>query len=212
MIDFIWKPESARFRIESNVHPHVEFEKSNLFTSDDDGSTEYEVLNWLHSTIRLLKPNFVLETGAYHGLGTVAMAHACKLNGFGKIISIEKFDKYCSATEELLEKCNLKKYSEVYFSDSLEFLEKTKINFDIAFFDSETTIRAKECEICFERNILQKLAVFHDTSKHRLDSITPIKVQEQYRKDILKLSSHKKCSGFFESNLSRGFMALWLTH
>ena len=74
--DYIWQPVWAALFKETDVHPHVSEEKGDLFDASDGGSTEYEVLNWLHSTIRLLKPQEILETGGWDGLGTIALAHA----------------------------------------------------------------------------------------------------------------------------------------
>jgi predicted O-methyltransferase YrrM len=210
MKDITWMPSWASYNREDQVHPHQEEEKSHLFHALDSGSTEYEVLNWIHSTIRVLKPKLVLETGAYEGIGTLALAHACKLNGFGKVISIENDSKQCVKVEEILEENNLKKYAEVICSDSIEFLNITNYKFEIGFFDSETTIRAKECEICLDRDILNNVAIFHDTSPYRLDVITPQHIQQKYRSDVFELARHPNCTGYYDSCLSRGFMALWL--
>ena len=207
--EWIWKPSDTPVNIESNIHPHIVEEKAHLFSSADGGSTEYEVLNWLHSTIRVLKPNLILETGGYQGIGTVALAHACKLNGFGKVISLEYLPSQCVAIENLLQENNLQKYVDVINMDSLRYLRNTSEIFDIGFFDSETTIRAHECDILLSKNALRNLAVFHDTSPYRIESYTSKEIQEKYRNDVIHLSKHPRCSGYYDSKLSRGFMTLW---
>lgn len=84
-----WLPKDIAVKCEKDVHPHVEPEKANLFHAFNAGTTELEVLNWLNSTVMLLKPSTILETGAADGLGTVALASACRANGFGMVHCVE---------------------------------------------------------------------------------------------------------------------------
>lgn len=211
--DFSWKPASAPVFRESEIHPHVPQERAELFEVADSGSTEYEVLNWIHSFIRVLKPSLIVETGAWEGMGTVALAHACKLNGFGKVHSLEKEPSCCVRLQTILEEEKLLPWAEVHLCDSLEFLQSTQLKFDVGFFDSLTEIRGRECEILMDKGALKKLAVFHDTSEFRSGSAadwTHPDVQIAYREHILKLSKRPECTGYFDSSLSRGFMALFL--
>ena len=210
--DYVWKPKTAGIFKESEVHPHIPEERAELFDVADGGSTEYEVLNWLHASIRLLKPQLILETGGWEGMGTVALAHACKLNGFGKVHTIELKQEQCVLMHQILEAERLLPWVEIHAFDSLEFLKQTKLKFDIAFFDSLTEIRPDECEILLNNKALSKLGVFHDTSPLRSISapyFTLPEVQDNYRKKIMDLTKHSDCTGFYESKLSRGFMALF---
>ena len=204
-----WIPANSTIRKECDVHPHDEVEKANLYHAFDIGSTEIEILNWLHAQVLLFKPKLILETGGFEGAGTVALAHACKMNGFGKVISIEINPKQCVKIESMLEENNLREYAEVECYDSIKYLNITNHVFDMGFFDSETEIRAKECEICLDRNILRNLAVFHDTSPHRLAHLTPIHIQQKYRSDVFELARRHHFS-VTDFEWSRGFMAIWL--
>lgn len=211
--DYSWKPERSPLNKESRVHPHVEKERANLFEVADGTSTEYEILNWLHSSVRVMKTNLILETGAFNGLGTVALAHACQLNGFGKLHSLEISPLQRIKVESLLKEENLNEWAEVHLIDSLLFLRQSDLIFDIGFFDSETKIRPLECEIMLEKGTIRKLAVFHDTSPYRSESashITSFETQNEYRKKIMELTKHPRCTGYYDSHLSRGFMALFL--
>jgi len=208
--DYLWQPKWAALMREIDIHPHCPEEKSHLFDAADGGSTEYEVLNWLHSTVRLLKPEEILETGGWDGLGTIALAHACKLNGFGKVTTLEIDSRQCLRIEQVLDEARLNKYVDVYCIDSIQYLTRYNKIFDIGFFDSETTIRAQECSICLEKGLLRKLAVFHDTSPTRTEKFTAKDIQNKYRNDVLSLAKHANCTGYYDSPLSRGFMALWL--
>lgn len=208
--DCCWFPLGYQIVPEAQVHPHVVQEKPHLFESVDGGSTEIEMLNFLHSTIRLTKPSLILETGSYLGIGTLAIANACKLNGFGKVVSLEFDTNYYNFAKKIIQKEGLEEWVELINGDTLKYLKETHYTFDLGFFDSENDIRGIECEICLQRNILKKTAVFHDTSRYR-DSIHGVKCsekQQKYREKIFELSRYPTCTGYIESNLSRGFMML----
>jgi hypothetical protein len=110
----------------------------------------------------------------------------------------------------MIEENNLKDYAVVECFDSLRYLSITNYKFDLGFFDSDTEIRPKECEICFNRNIIRNLAVFHDTSPYRVPSFTLPHIQQKYRSEIFELAKNPSCSGLTDFTYSRGFMALWL--
>jgi predicted O-methyltransferase YrrM len=208
--DYSWLPNEYGIRQESEVHPHIEWEKSHLFDAVDGASTELEVLNWLHSTIRLIKPQSILETGSYLGFGTIALAHACKMNGFGKVYSVEFNTNFYNHAKNLIQHAGLSEYVELLNVDSINYLENCDVKFDLGFFDSENSLRGPECEICLKRNILNKMAVFHDTSLYRtvVHGVKIGKEQNDYRNKVYELSKYEKCTGLQESNLSRGFMVL----
>ena len=60
----------------------------------------------LYSTIRMLKPQIIVDFGVLYGYSTIAMAQALKDNGSGKIISYDIFDDYefKNAKLDILEK------------------------------------------------------------------------------------------------------------
>lgn len=211
MKKYTWTPENCSFFSESEVHPHIDKEKAHLFESADGGTTEYEVLNWLHATILAIKPNLVLETGAWNGFGTIALAHACKSNNLGHVHSLEIDPSQCVRVESFLEEERLKKWATVHNTNSIDWLNNTNLTFDIGFFDSLTEIRAEEAKICVEKKMI-KVAVFHDTSKYRSESAadwTSQEEQENYRTKIFELAKHPSCTGYLDSSLSRGFIALF---
>src|SRR6266852_4575937 len=74
---YAWLPRWAELHCEADVHPHVPAERAELFDAFNTGTTEFELLNWVHATVMLIKPEAVLETGAANGLGTIALASAC---------------------------------------------------------------------------------------------------------------------------------------
>ena len=79
-----WLPTDVTIMREAEAHPHSPEERSELFLAHNTGSTEIETLNWLHATVCLTKPATILETGSADGLGAIALASACRDNGFGR--------------------------------------------------------------------------------------------------------------------------------
>jgi hypothetical protein len=207
-----WLPWWAEVRPEREVHPHVDAEHAEWFQAHNAGTTELEVLNWLHATVMLLKPRNVLETGAANGVGTLALASACRGNGFGVVHSVELLPELCRALRSRLDAAGLARFGEVHCESSMDYLARTDTVFDVGFFDSMCELRAHECRLALDRGLLTRLAVFHDTSPLRTESLVGFPSPEdhvRYRADVMELTRHPRCTGFFESRLSRGVIALF---
>jgi hypothetical protein len=208
-----WLPKNTPIKCEGDVHPHVEPEMANLFHAYNAGTTELEVLNWLNATVMLLKPTAILETGAADGLGTIALASACRANGFGSVHCVELDEKLCRQSEARLRSLGLSEFAKIHCSTSFDFLNSTQICFDMGFFDSMCEIRVDEYRILRKKNQIRKLAVFHDTSSLRCESLEgwPSKeLHEKYRADLYCCKQDSAVEGFIESELSRGIVAIWL--
>jgi hypothetical protein len=176
------------------------------------GTTEIEVLNWLYATVCLLKPARIVETGAADGIGTLALASACKANGFGMVHSIEIDPDLCRRGAELLDRHGVGGHATFHASDSIAFLRKTDLVFEFGWFDSLCQLRADEFEICLERNILRGPAAFHDTSPTRHKTILEADDRDAhaaYRAKLRRLARDPRLGGLFESALSRGIVAIW---
>jgi predicted O-methyltransferase YrrM len=206
-----WLPSWFILRSEADVHPHDPAERAENFLGYNTGSTEMEVLNWLYATILLLKPQHIVETGAADGLGTIALASACRANGFGRVHSIEIDTEVCARAQALLKKAELDQWVEYHCEDSRQFLSNTKVNFDFGFFDSLCELRAEECAICMERGILHGPAIFHDTSPYRTKTLKKDPgepMHSEFRKDLQKVAAKYFDGNFCETTLSRGITIL----
>jgi predicted O-methyltransferase YrrM len=206
-----WVPSWVKLQSERDAHPHVAEERAHLFLAYDAGSTEIEILNWLYATVCLVKPQHVLETGAFQGLGTLALASACRANGFGVVHAVEIDADLCALVTKRLAKARLSPFAQVYCADSREFLRKTSLCFEFAFFDSQVEIRAEEFRICREREALRGIAVFHDTSCQRtrsLDLYPDEATHRRYREDLMRLA-REAGAGFFDFELSRGLFVIF---
>ena len=213
-LSFIENLDTKSFKLfkESEIHPHIDIEKSHLFSSIDSESTEIDILNWIHSLIILLKPENILETGTCAGIGTIAFATACDINNLGQVYSIELEKGRVEKTKQQINKLHLENRITIINDDSREYLKNTNIIFNLAFFDSLPEIRAEECEICMKRGILKGPAIFHDTSSYRNDSMKnwpPKEVQDKYSQDIKEISKKYFDNNYFEISLSRGLIILF---
>lgn len=210
-----WRPEWLPFWIptdtESRVHPHAPDERADLFLAHNAGSTEIEVLNWLHATVCLLKPAAILETGAADGLGTLALASACRANGFGVVHSIEIDAARCRAGQRLLKRYGVARHAVFHAEDSRSFLQQTSLTFELAWFDSMCELRADEYVICRQRDLLRGPAAFHDTSPLRTQTLPDWPSPEQHADYRRRLSEAGRDPGVcaFESTLSRGLFVLF---
>jgi predicted O-methyltransferase YrrM len=207
-----WLPLELSVGLESKAHPHTPEERAELFLAHNTGSTEIETLNWLHATICLTKPACILETGALDGVGTIALAAACRDNGFGKVHSIEIESAACERLATRIHRHGLADHVEVHCCDSLQFLQRTNLLFDFGFFDSLCEIRAEEYRICLDRKIIKGIAAFHDTSNHRTKSLShepPAPVHDEYRRNLQQLAQAAGNSGYFEHTLSRGLFVIF---
>ena len=81
-----WIPNKTPIKNEAEIHPHEDVEKAHLFHAFDGGSTEIEILNWLHATVLMLKPKYILETGGFEAMGTLPTTSLFNLRGETKTL------------------------------------------------------------------------------------------------------------------------------
>lgn len=202
-----WLPDSTALRRESDIHLHSPEERADLFLAADSVSTEVEILNFLHASICLLKPKSVLETGIGQGLGTIALASACRDNGFGHVHSIDIDPRACARVSRAIRAHGLSQFSTQHCSDSLAFLRETDLTFDFALFDSLPALRFEEYRLCRERHILHGTAAFHDTSPYRTLTIEDPD-HASYRSRLLELAADAAVETFMDVRLSRGVVVV----
>lgn len=200
-------------RIETLNHCHVLEEKGFLFKSEDTQATEDEYLHLLHALVYSLKPESILETGSYKGMGTAFMAKALKRNAEsqsyiphkGHIYSVEIAASAASWAEEQLRVNGVSDYGTIIRADSVEYLSETNRRFDFAFFDSELRLRSRELRLCLARDLILPGTFFamHDTS--RLRTTTPGEhdtAADEFWDDFSTVEGIK----FLEFPLSRGLV------
>ena len=150
-----------------------------LFSMSDRVSSETEVHSFLNALTRILKPNYILETGTHKGNSTIAFAEGLRQNDFGFMTTIE-------TDEALAQKAQLafSEYPvEVINAHSLSYIPKEKIDF--LFLDSKRDIRGEE--FAHYRNYLnpKALIVWHDSSYREQNHSVYDTVEHLYEQGII---------------------------
>lgn len=126
---------------EKAEHPVGEV-PSRLWSRFDSASSETEVIDFVFSLVRLLKPRLALETGTWLGLNAIGIGKAMKQNGFGHLISLElDADAQATAARNIAD-AGLQAQVTSHHASSLDF--PTEALFDFAYFDTSIDIRHAE--------------------------------------------------------------------
>lgn len=150
-----------RYTPPNDFCPHPEY-----WHSPDSEATENEISYLVGHLIRAIQPEFVLETGTYHGHTTREIGLALRDNGHGKLVSIEKdtaeynvarayvFGYYNNIPATLLN------------MNSMDYVPEQ--NIDFAFFDSWQEGRVEEFMRFYEMDRIKvgTIVAFHDTAPH----------------------------------------------
>ena len=130
----------------------------------DSMTAEVEVLEFLRSLVTTLKPELIVETGAFLGVSTRWMAEGLRANGFGKIVSCE-FDPTIFAKAQVnVESAGLQEWIDLRNESSLEMQVEGRI--DLLYSDSDMPIREAEVRRFLPQLNPQGLVLLHDASTH----------------------------------------------
>jgi len=132
--------------------PHPEY-----WTSTDAHSTEVEVSELVGAFVRALQPEYVVETGACWGQTTETIGKALKVNGHGRLVSLEVEP---AKVEYSTLRCAGLPVS-IQLQSSLDFVPAERIGF--AWFDSLLDLRIPEFQRYSEWLLPGAVVGFHDT-------------------------------------------------
>ncbi len=130
----------------------------------DSMTAEAEVLEFLRTLVTTVKPQLVVETGAFLGVSTLWIAEGLKRNGFGKIISCELDSLVFAKAQEKVAASGLSEWIELRNESSLEM--KIDGQIDILFSDSDMPIREPEVKRFLPQINPKGLILMHDASSH----------------------------------------------
>ncbi len=150
-----------------------------LYSMNSRVGSETEVSHFLEAIVYLLKPNFILETGTYHGNGTIAFIRGILKNQFGHITTLEKDPNMAKIAQN-----NLAGYpAEVICIDSLSYTPTEKI--DLLFLDSKRTLRKQE--FLKYKPFLHKhsLIIWHDSSYREHNHAVFDAINELYDDNVI---------------------------
>jgi predicted O-methyltransferase YrrM len=153
-----------RFTPSRDFCPHPEY-----WHSPDSEATETEVSEFIGSLVRLVQPEFVVETGAYKGHTTIEINYALNLNGHGRGVSVEADSILADeARRRVANRFGGNPRMVVINVNSMEYEPVQDI--DLAFFDSWQEGRHLEFLRYYSMGRIKPGAIvaFHDTAPHHL--------------------------------------------
>lgn len=153
---------------EADIHPHDPRERAELFhVRDNSGCTEFEFLNLLHALVLATKPSFIVETGTFTGMGTLAIASAMGWNGGGKLVTVDL--EPCDEAKAHVARFGFGHLVEFRQEDAVQFCERYDgPTLDMAFIDSGSS-RSKEALSLRSKMKAGGIIALHDSSHLRLD-------------------------------------------
>ena len=130
----------------------------------DSMTAEVEVLEFIATLVTTLKPELIVETGAFLGASAVWMARGLARNGFGRIISCEFDPVVFAKAQEKVAASGVAEWIEMRNASSLEMEVDGTI--DLLFSDSDLKIREQEVRRFLPQINPQGLILMHDASSH----------------------------------------------
>jgi predicted O-methyltransferase YrrM len=136
------------------------------------GHSDVGIRNLLFSLVLSLKPESVLEIGGHIGSAALVIGEAMRINGFGKLTSLEPQEHYYRKITDYIRSANLMDYVDVIkgFSNEAEVYKKLidHQSFELIFLDACHDYQVVLDEITQYRDLLcdNGIMVLHDTSLH----------------------------------------------
>ncbi len=130
----------------------------------DSMTAEVEVLEFLRTLVTTIKPELVVETGAFSGISALWIAEGLKANGRGRVITCEFDPVVYAKAKERIEQSELARWIELRNESSLEM--KVKGSIDFFFSDSDMPIREQEVRRFLPQINPHGVILMHDASSH----------------------------------------------
>jgi predicted O-methyltransferase YrrM len=130
----------------------------------DSMTAEIEVLEFLRCMVTTIKPELVVETGAFSGISTLWIAEGLKQNGRGRVITCELDPVIYANAKERIAKSDLSQWIECRNESSLETRIDGRI--DLLFSDSDIPIREQEVRRFLKQMNPNGIILLHDASSH----------------------------------------------
>ncbi len=157
------------------TEPRDECPNPGRWTSVDVDATENEVIAGVGGLVRLLQPEYVIETGTYKGHMAAAIAAALKDNGHGHLDTLEIKSELCEEARFVIG--SGMDVTEIHNMDAMEFWPKNPIDF--AWLDSDSS-RGDEFMRYHKFMHSRTVVGFHDTGiHHRVIKEQVIQLAEQ---------------------------------
>jgi predicted O-methyltransferase YrrM len=132
-----------------------------LWSMFDGFTPEGEVVDFLYTLARMVKPEHAIETGTRLGRSGVAVGSALRDNGFGHLISLELDPEVSRFARAQINAAALEDWVEIVACHSLGFEPQNELQF--ALLDSDIGVRADEFRHFYDKLAPRATVVFHDT-------------------------------------------------
>jgi predicted O-methyltransferase YrrM len=143
------------------TRPRPECPSPEFWTSADEQATENEVLDGLYGLVRLLQPEYVVETGTHHGRASEQIGEALLKNGHGRLDTIELDPKNVEIARGRLSDLPVT----CHVMDALTFVPAQPIDF--AWIDSgPADQRTREFLRFYPHMHERTIVAFHDSGTH----------------------------------------------
>lgn len=116
--------------------------KSKEFSSFNDAGIEVETGEFLYSLVRLLKPNYVLETGTHWGIGAAYMGSALKDNNKGILETVEFLPEIYQRAASRIKDLGLESHVRLNLGDVANYTPEG--NYQLILLDTEPQTRFAE--------------------------------------------------------------------
>jgi len=137
---------------------------------DAPGFSDIGIRNLLYTLTLSLKPSAVLEIGTHIGHGAVVIGEALRLNGFGRLYTLEPQKHYQQKATHYIQSARLDEYIEIvdgfsYTREVRQFLE-SKGPFELVFVDGSHNYRDVIEELRWLWSIVAEngVVLLHDSS------------------------------------------------
>lgn len=131
----------------------------------DSMTAEVEVLEFLLTLVTTLKPELIVETGAFLGVSTRWMARGLQANGFGRIVSCELDRLVFEKAQSAIAASGLAAWIDLRNQSSLDLEVEGAI--DLLFSDSDLSVREQEVRHFLPQVSPNGLVVLHDAGSHK---------------------------------------------
>lgn len=160
-----------------NPYDEFKLEQSDLFTVEEMASNPV-AMRFLAFLIRVAGVKRVLEIGAFIGLSTMSFARA--LPADGKVVSIEKFDKFATIARRNFELNGLSSKIDLRLGDAFEIIDSLPKDetFDLVFVDGNKE-RYKDYVVKTEPLLSERGIMIVDDCFYHGDVLNPMPGDEK---------------------------------
>jgi len=130
----------------------------------DSMTAEIEVLEFLATLVTTVKPELIVETGAFLGVSALWMARGLQRNGFGRIVTCEFDPAVFAKAKEKIAASGLSEVIDLRNESSLTMQVPGTI--DLFYSDSDLDIREHEVRRYLPHIRPTGLILMHDAASH----------------------------------------------